>query len=95
MFKRLRTRWTLISDWMKKFPQKRKYTISTVIDEENQIDDIEIDDADRVIVNHQYLKHMAEWRKKARAEWHRMQGEKYGNIRPMPAIEVARSKRLA
>jgi hypothetical protein len=88
---------------MTEFRLRRRYTINTVIEEEDKTDQVEIEQAERAIVNHQYLKHMAESRIKARAEWKRLQQVAHGtndtapalNVRPMQVLEQARSKRQA
>jgi hypothetical protein len=79
MFKGIRTRWRRLLDWIEEFPTRRRYTLNTVIEEEDKLDQIEIAYAERAIVNHQYLQHMAEHRIKARAEWKRLQGEAHAN----------------
>jgi hypothetical protein len=99
MFQRMKTRWTLIREWITKFPERRPYTISSMIQEENALDDIEIEHADRAIVNHQYLKHMAQARKNARDEWIHLQEQRnngdVNNVKPLPVLQHARIKRQA
>jgi hypothetical protein len=99
MFARIKARWKLILDWIKEFPERRPYTISTVIEEESRLDDIDIKRSNRAIVNYQYLVHMAEARKKGREEWVRLQQQRNqgsaNNVKPLPVLEHARSKRQA
>lgn len=86
-------------EWIHQFPQRRPYTISSIIVEENEIDDIEIAHATRAIINNQYLVHMAEARKRGRDEWVRLQMQRnqgsVNNVKPLPVLEQARSKRTA
>lgn len=95
MFKGIADRWEKFNQWWENYVTRKPYTITRVIAEENEIDKIEIEQAERTIVNHQYLKHMAEGRIKARAEWQRLQGEAHGNVRPISELENARKHRQA
>jgi hypothetical protein len=95
MFKSIRNKWQRFLDWCETFATRRRYTINTVIEEEDKLDKLEIEQAERTIVNHQYLKHMAEGRIKARAEWQRLQGETHGHVRPIVELEQARKQRQA
>jgi hypothetical protein len=54
----------------------RRKTMTEVMSEENAADELEIRQCDKVIVNHQYIKHMAKARLEARKEWDRLQQAK-------------------
>lgn len=69
-----------------------KQTLSKVMNTADEDDRKEIEQANSVIVNHQYIKHMAEARIAARANWRTLQEAARGNVTPLLAAETARMK---
>lgn len=69
-----------------------KQTLTKVMNNADEDDRKEIEQANSVIVNHQYLKHMAEARIAARAQWRVLQEEARGNVTPLLTAENARMK---
>lgn len=94
MFKFIRNAWNRFTESLSNIGSGQ--TLNKVIEESDLQDNIEIKQANAVIVNHQYLKHMAEARIAGRASWRRLQEAtaEGHNITPLVAVEQMRSRKM-
>lgn len=94
MFKFIRNTWNRFTESLSNIGKGQ--TLSKVIDESDVQDHIEIKQANAVIVNHQYIRHMAEARIAARSAWRALQEATANgqNVTPFLATEQARSRKL-
>lgn len=95
MFKSISNLWNRFTTAVDKMISGN-HTLSKVIDDGDDADRKEIDQADAVIVNHQYLKHMAEARIAGRKSWRELQALAHNtptNVKPLLISEQARARK--
>lgn len=94
MFKSISNLWKRFTTAVDKMISGRN-TLNNVIDDGDETDRKEIEQANAVIVNHQYLKHMAEARIAGRKSWRELQAQANTstNVTPLLIAEHARARK--